>query len=536
MNVVRSAVRNGFDRVERLLDRAFGTDWNPLAQLGPLGWFLFWVVAATGIYLFIFFDTSVTQAYASVEWMSTSHWWHAGLMRSLHRYASDLMVLVMLIHLVREWAMDRYRGKRWFSWFTGVPVLWFVYLSGITGYWLVWDKLAQYVALNTTELLDTTGIFAEPIARNFLSPDALSSRFFTLMVFLHIAIPLLLLMLMLVHIQRISEARTRPPRGLAVITIGALVIASLIVPATSQGPADLAAMPQHVGIDWLILPLYPIIQSLPAGVIWAGVLLFTLLLAGLPWLPPRREGPAAEVFLDHCNGCARCVADCPYTAITLVPRTDDLPFRFQAEVDPNRCVSCGICMGSCPSSTPFRRHGPLVTGIDLPDPSLADVRARVITAAETLEKGKGRVLTLACAHGAAASAAPGRVIMPCVAMAPPSLIDYIISRDLADGVAVAGCAERDCYNRLGAAWTKARFSHQRDPYLRDRVPRDRVKTIWAGPTETHRLQQELAAFQSRLSDLPPFESARPLSTEEAEAGKRGERRTSAPASTDGEQP
>ena len=166
----RAALRRGFDRVERTLDRAFGPDWNPLAQLGPLGWFLFWIVALTGIYLFIFFDTGVTAAYGSVEWLSTDHWWHAGVARSVHRYASDLMILVMFTHLLREWAMDRFRGARWFSWVTGVPVIWFVYLSGITGFWLVWDRLAQYVALTTTELLDTLGIFGEPIARNFLSP------------------------------------------------------------------------------------------------------------------------------------------------------------------------------------------------------------------------------------------------------------------------------------------------------------------------------------------------------------------------------
>lgn len=520
MNPVRSAMRKGFDRVERLLDRAFGPDWNPLAQLGPIGWLLFWIVAGTGIYLFIFFDTGVTEAHASIEWLTHDHWWHAGLARSLHRYASDLMVLVMFVHLLREWAMDRYRGSRWFSWVTGVAVIWFVYLSGITGYWLVWDRLAQYVAMTTTELLDTLGIFAEPIARNFLSPQTLSSRFFTLMVFLHIAIPLLLLLLMWIHIQRITDARTKPPRGLTLITLVALVAGSLVLPAVSQDAADLASMPQAVGIDWWLLSLYPVIDSVPAGVIWGGVLAFTVLLAGLPWLPRRRDGAAAQVFLDFCNGCSRCVADCPYAAITLVPRSDGLPFSHEVEVNAARCVSCGICMGSCPSSTPFRRSGPLITGIDLPDRPLAAVRAEVIEAASAQGGERGRVLTLACAHGAGAGAAPGRVVLPCVAMVPPSLIDFIISRDLADGVAVAGCAERDCYNRFGVAWTRARFERSRDPYLRERVPRDRVLTVWAGPSETARLRDELAAFSTSLAELPAFAGARPLDTDEASDAAR----------------
>ena len=77
MMSVRAVLRRGFDRAERALDVLFGADWNPLAQLGPIGWFLFWIVSATGIYLFIFFDTGVQEAYASVKWLTTDQWWHA---------------------------------------------------------------------------------------------------------------------------------------------------------------------------------------------------------------------------------------------------------------------------------------------------------------------------------------------------------------------------------------------------------------------------------------------------------------------------
>ncbi|RMF37173.1 MAG: hydrogenase iron-sulfur subunit [Alphaproteobacteria bacterium] len=524
----RAALRRGFDRVERGLDAAFGPDWNPMAQLGPLGWFLFWIVLGTGIYLFIFFDTGVTEAYGSVRWLSTDHWWHAGVTRSLHRYASDLMVVVMFTHLVREWAFDRYRGARWFSWITGVPVIWFVYLSGITGYWLVWDRLAQYVATISAELLDAVGIFGEPIARNFMSPAQLSDRFFTLMVFLHIAIPLLLLLAMWIHIQRITAARTNPPRGLAAIMLGALIAVALVLPAPLQGPADLATVPQRLGIDWLLLGLYPVIESVPAGVIWAGAALFTIGLIGMPWLPPRRDGRAAEVFLDHCNGCERCVADCPYAAVRLAPRSDGAPFRFEAVVDPSRCVACGICMGACPSSSPFRRSGELITGIDLPDQPLAALRDEVIAAGRALgdTPGTGRVLTLACGWGAGAgSTAPGRVGVPCAAMVPPAMIDFIISRGLADGVCIAGCAERECHNRFGVAWTEARFARTRDPYLRERVPRERVLTVWAGPTETGRLGEELDAFARRLAAMPPYERIRPLEDAANRAAPRRRQRS-----------
>jgi ferredoxin len=198
----------------------------------------------------------------------------------------------------------------------------------------------------------------------------------------------------------------------------------------------------------------------------------------------------------------------------MVPRTDGMPFPTQAEVNPSLCVSCGICVGACPSSTPFRRTQDLRTGIDLPECSLKELRERVVEIAGTL-KGSGRVLVLACEHGAAAGRLEGTVVMPCVAMAPPSLIDFILSRDLADGVAVAGCAESACYNRLGIRWTEQRFAGERDPYLRARVPRERIALIWASALAVSRAEAEIAAFATRLVALPQKRLRSPLAVSAA---------------------
>jgi ferredoxin len=146
---------------------------------------------------------------------------------------------------------------------------------------------------------------------------------------------------------------------------------------------------------------------------------------------------------------------------TFASSTDGEPFPTQAQVKASLCVSCGICVGACRSSTPFRRTEDLKTGIDLPDFSLRELRERV--------------LVFACDHGGATKHVGGVVRLPCAAMAPPSLIDYVLSKNLADGVVVAGCAESACYHRLGVAWTEQRFAGQRNPYLRARVPRERIK-------------------------------------------------------------
>ena len=500
LQYVKRGLRRVFDVAERGAERLFSPSLNPLAQLGAISFFLFWVVAVSGIYLFVFFDTGIVDAYTSVEWISGPHWYHAGVMRSLHRYASDLMVVSVAVHLMREFSLDRYRGTRWFSWFTGIPLIWFLYVSGITGYWLVWDKLAQYVALVSAQLLDVVPIFGEPLARNFLTPEHLSSRFFTLLVFLHIAVPLILLLGMWIHIQRISRPKVNPPRLLAALVLAALTAVSLWKPALSQGPADLAKVPDEIGLDWFYLPLYPLAEQWGGWGLWALLFGVSTMLAAMPWLPPFRRAPAAEVDLPNCNGCNRCVEDCPYEAIRLVPRTDGAPFPQQAEVTADLCVSCGICMGSCPSSTPFRRQLELKTGIDLPGQPLREVRDSVVAASAEL-RGDGRVMVLACEHGGGAADIGGVVSFPCVAMVPPSLIDFVLSKDLADGVIVAGCSESACYHRLGVEWTRQRFAGARDPYLRRRVPRERLLTIWSSPFETRRYEAEKDAFATRLRTM-----------------------------------
>ena len=75
-------MRAVFERVEDQYDRAFTPAWNPFYQLGALGWFFYWIVAVSGIYLFIFFDTGVTQAYESVEYITNVQWYAGGVMRS----------------------------------------------------------------------------------------------------------------------------------------------------------------------------------------------------------------------------------------------------------------------------------------------------------------------------------------------------------------------------------------------------------------------------------------------------------------------
>ena len=63
MDALKRGLRAVFLRIEAALEAVFGARHNPLTQLGTLGWFLFWIVAVSGIYLFIFFDTGIERAF-----------------------------------------------------------------------------------------------------------------------------------------------------------------------------------------------------------------------------------------------------------------------------------------------------------------------------------------------------------------------------------------------------------------------------------------------------------------------------------------
>jgi coenzyme F420-reducing hydrogenase delta subunit/ferredoxin len=501
---VHRALHRSLQRVEGVFDLAFGPRANPWRHLGALSFLLFWIVAATGIYVYAAFDTSVTGAYASVERITANAWPLAGLARSLHRYASDAFVVVVLLHLGREWIGGHARGFRWFSWVTGVPLLWLLYASGIGGYWLVWDRLAQFSLIATAEWLDWLPLFGEPLVRNFITGGSVSDRFFSLLIFLHIGIPLVLLLGMWVHIQRISRPRTNPPRALALGVFTSLVVLALAKPATSASPADLSLVPATLDLDWFYLAINALFYATSGGVLWAVCAGATLFLVLLPWLPRAPRAPAARVDLANCNGCGRCFADCPYAAVTLQPRTDGKPMLRQAIVDPDLCAACGICAGACPSSTPFRSAGELVSGIDMPQRPMRSLRAELERAIGAL-RGRVRVVVFGCdgaADAAALAAADTAVVsLICTAMLPPSFVEYAL-RSGADGVLITGCREGDCQYRLGNRWTEERLAGRREPHLRALVPRERVRVAWAGPTDAGSLAAELERFRRALESLP----------------------------------
>lgn len=502
-----SFARRRLLQFEGVLNKIFGSDLNPFYHLGALGFFLFWVIVVSGAYLYAFYRTGIELSYPSVEYLTNEQWYFGGIMRSLHRYASDALVFVMMLHLLRELILGRYRGPRWFAWITGVLLIWLIYVAGINGYMMPWDRLAQFAIVGTVEWLDWLPVFGAPMSQSFVSQDALNNRFFTLISFFHTTSPLYVLFFLWIHIVRVSYPAVNPPRALAAGILLTMLVMALLMPAVSQGPADLGTEPRNLGIDWFYLFFLPLLDLSSPRAVWFLTIGLTVFLAVLPWLPTRnKQMPIADVSLENCNGCGRCVADCPYEAVVLQPRTDGMRLMEQAFVVPGRCVSCGICAGACPSSTPFRSDTGYVSGIEMPSMPMAALRAAMTTDLAAL-KGDARVIVFGCDNAADVEKlrSEGVAIMslPCTAMLPPSFIEYALHEHRADGVFITGCRENDCYNRLGGEWVTKRLIRKREPRLRGRVDRERnrIRLFWASSVDSHALNQELESFRVSLRRL-----------------------------------
>ncbi|HQR02730.1 MAG: 2Fe-2S iron-sulfur cluster binding domain-containing protein [Proteobacteria bacterium] len=285
---IQSLLQALFMGVEGLFNAAFGDRINPFYHLGAITFFLFWMVGASGLYLYVFFETGITDAYTSVVALTTHQWWLGGIMRSLHRYCSDAMVLTMALHMLRYFAFNLYRGFRWFSWVTGVLLIWMVYASGINGFMLPWDQLAQYVTVTSFEWLDWLPIFSGTLMRNFLYSAHVGDRFFTLLSFMHLGLPLVVLMVMWIHVQRVPKARTTPPRPIIIGLMLTLLVLSLVAPVHSQGDvSDLARAVTSIRPDWFYMVIFPLLTEISLGRIWIAVVGATVILLLLPWWPPQ---------------------------------------------------------------------------------------------------------------------------------------------------------------------------------------------------------------------------------------------------------
>lgn len=324
---------------------------NPLAQSGRAANFALVQAVVSGVLMLLWYSPSVQFAYSSLE--SIQGVTLGGIVRAAHRYSSDLLMLLLFVHASRMLFARKFSGSRWLPWVSGIFLIALIWFIGWTGYWLVWDQPAQQIAVTSINLLDTFPIFGEPLGRSFLANRLVPSLLFFVIFFLHMLLPLGIAVGLVVHLLRLSRVKLLPDWRLAVaMTIG-LLLAAVCIPAPLDPAADMAVKAETFTVDaWYMTPLALGLRFQQTG-LWIAIFGTLAACAAIPWILGRRRKPEiyqAVVDVPRCHSCSQCVNDCPFDAVTLVPRTDGKRFPSQAWVDPTKCVGCGVCNGSCDSA------------------------------------------------------------------------------------------------------------------------------------------------------------------------------------------
>ncbi len=500
------------DRIRRLLDlldtafdRLAGWRHNPLYQSGTIVVALLLVLLVTGVWLLLFYR--VGAPWDSVARL-TANPWTGNWVRGVHRYASDLAVLAILVHVARMVAQRRTWGPRVLAWLSGVALLGVFLVSAWTGFVMVWDSFGRELAIAGARLFDALPILSEPVGRTFVAERNPPSAFFFLNLFAHVALPLGMGAVLLLHVSRLARPALLPPRGLTWSVIGLLTAVAIVWPLAMAPEGDPFVRPDSVPMDWWFAFWLPAARQVSPGLAWlAGIVVVGGLLA-VPWLTRPRGGkasPTSVVDPQRCTGCFQCSYDCPFTAITMVPRSDGRA-DWLAEVDPARCVSCGICAGSC---APMGVGPPGRTGRD----QLAAARAAI-----PQDDLPGRTVVLACTQGAwrhrAALEQQGAVVrqVACAGNLHSSVVEILI-RGGARGVLVLSCPPRDCEGREGPKWLVERLYHDREAELKARVDRRRVAVGYARSGDPRSAVDALQGFSRQLDAIEPPSADRDLDLE-----------------------
>ncbi len=501
--------------VQELFNGLFTPSLNPLYFLGAITFLLFWILLATGVYLFLFYEMSAAGAYESVRYITEDQKYYGGIIRSLHRYASDGIVLVIAIHIIQVLFSDRFRRYRWVAWVSGVAILPVMWFEGVSGYVLVWDETAQMIAVITADIIDIFPVNVEPIQRSFLTNDSVNSLLFFVLNYLHTSIPALLLILAWIHCMRISMPLINPPRQITIVILGSLLILSIIKPAVSAPPADLSRLIGEVNIDWFFLPFYPLMYewNISPAVAWlgggAGFFAFTM----LPWIIREPKKPAEKepafiqgpisVNLEECTGCLLCQQACPFEAIKIVPRSDGLPYEAEAIVLPSRCAECGFCLSACEfdavalgqwDKSSFKNYIESLfeekgERVDSKRPNtIAFICERSFDQEDFFTEDKKRLKS---------NEEVGVMIIPCIGVLSPAIVKYSFDAG-ARGILVIGCRALDCHYREARRRIKFSDDPESQKFLVEKMSDPNTEVMLISPFEIEKLTGDIDAFNKRV--------------------------------------
>ncbi len=191
--------------------------WATTWGLGAMATSGFLLTLVTGVLLMFYYKPYPEVAYASIKdihFVVPS----GQFMRNVHRWAAQVMVVAVLLHMGRVFYTAAYRQPREYNWVIGMGLLVVTLGLSFTGYLLPWDQLAYWaitiganIAQSPRELTDALGLtpYFDPGGLQrfiLLGSEEIGEEALIRFYLLHVMIlPLALAALMGVHFWRIRK-------------------------------------------------------------------------------------------------------------------------------------------------------------------------------------------------------------------------------------------------------------------------------------------------------------------------------------------
>jgi quinol-cytochrome oxidoreductase complex cytochrome b subunit len=269
---------------------------------GGITLFLFLVQVVTGILLLLYYRPSAEGAFESVQFiMSQVHF--GWLIRSVHSWAANLLVLTAFIHMFSVFFMKAYRKPREITWVSGV-LLFFIFLGfGFSGYLLPWNEISFFATKVGTDITGVVPVIGDFLARFLRGSKYITGGTLTRFFGFHVAVlPMLTLALLAVHIFVIQKQGMSIPIGIQdkskhmpfmphfmlrdllgwLVALGILAVLSTIFPWELGIKADpFAPAPAGIMPEWYFVWMFQMLKIFPARMLLMEGEQFAILLFGL---------------------------------------------------------------------------------------------------------------------------------------------------------------------------------------------------------------------------------------------------------------
>jgi cytochrome b6 len=179
---------------------------------GGITLFLFVIQVLTGALLLLYYRPTAAEAFESVQFIVTQVQF-GWLVRSVHSWAANLMVLTALIHMFSAFFLKAYRRPRELTWLSGMVLLFLTLGFGFSGYLLPWNTLAFFATKVGTDMAGAIPAVGSWVLEFLRGGEEVTSATLTRFFGFHVAVlPGLTTLLLLFHLAMVQKWGISSPK------------------------------------------------------------------------------------------------------------------------------------------------------------------------------------------------------------------------------------------------------------------------------------------------------------------------------------